>query len=574
MFPFRRRGALNLRQRYLRATMEIKKLIDGVPRRYRPLASVPSAIIIAKLLLDAGALRMPAGSLAIGAAGAAALISSAAGVSIAIKRRSKKSPSSSMNFRVIEVVTTGTAEERAQASQVLASIVKERAKAGRARYMVISMLQGGYSRTLIGVLNPDPSEVNIEAEILKTLISMNVKGARLSELEDVPESLVKGLEALEPNGKGEPIIVEPSRGSLPLAPSEEQAVGLRLGVAYEGAYPKPVQLTVNDIRGHVAIFGSTGTGKTTTLTTILEGLKDVGVNFVAFDWAGEINRLVDDNLKRWSPLRDGGINPFTDKGLRSSPELLLDVLSSAMNLTQPQSYIVMRVFNDGIPKSFSELQEAIEAYPEEARWDREVKRGLLRKVAVVASDKFSNLFNGSVDLEELEEESRIVLLDEIESYTVRRAYSLIMLAAMFSRRNRTTPVVAAIDEAHNLFSDDNDLLGHIMAESRKYGLYIALATQSPSAVPNDVLLNANTKIVHALRSLRDKEVVVQSMNLSHEMVDLLDKLQPGEAIVQSPTIVNPILVKVQFRAPLRDSAGNGRVREPVNANASPPLYYA
>ncbi|MGC9112638.1 ATP-binding protein [Acidilobus sp.] len=549
--------------------MDIRRLIDGVPRRYRPLASIPSAAIIAKLLLDTGVLRIPTG-LAIDAAGAA-LLSSVAGVSVAIRRRNRKAPSSNMSFRIIEVVTAGTAEERAQASQLLASIIKERAKAGRARYMIISMLQGGYSRTLIGVMNPNPSEVSIEAEILKTLISMNVKGARLSELEEVPESLVKGLEALEPTGKGEPVIVEPSRGSLPLMSSEEQAAGLRLGVAYEGAYPRPVQLTVDDIKGHVAIFGSTGTGKTTTLTTILEGLSSIGINFVAFDWAGEINRLINDSLERWSPLKDGGINPFTDKGLRSSPELLLDVLSSAMNLTQPQSYIVMRVFNDGIPRSFSELQEAIEAYPEEAKWDREVKRGLLRKVAIVASARFSNIFNGSVDLEELEGSPRVVLLDEIESYTVRRAYSLIMLAAMFSRRNRTKPVVAAIDEAHNLFSDDNDLLGRIMAESRKYGLYIALATQSPSAVPNDVLLNANTKIVHALRSLRDKEVIVQSMNLSHDMINLLDKLQPGEAIVQSPTIVNPILIKVQLRAPLRDSVSNGRVGEPVNVNAGPPL---
>ncbi|MFP3219185.1 MAG: ATP-binding protein [Acidilobus sp.] len=549
--------------------MELRKVIDGIPRRYRPLASLPSAAIIAKLLLDAGILRAPPH--AVEAAAATALAASAAAGAVALLRRGRPSArGSSMKVRVIEVITSGAAEERVTAAQALASIVKERAKAGRARYAVISTLQGGFSRTLIGIMNPEPVQVDIEAEILKTLISMNVRGARLSEPKEVPEQLLRGLEALEPMGRGEPVVVEPSRGSIPVTLQGSGVGGLALGTAFEGAFQRPVELTLEDIRGHIAVFGSTGTGKTTTLATVLSGLPSLGVNFIALDWAGELSKLID-NATTWSPINDGGINPFTDGDLRSSPELLLDVLSSALDLTQPQSYIVMRVFNDDMPRSFRELKEAIESYPEEARWDRDVKRGLMRKVAILANSKFSGLFNGSVELDELESRPLVVKLDEIESFTVRKAYALVLLAAMFARRTRERPVVVAIDEAHNLFNEDNDLVGHIMAESRKYGLYVALATQSPSAVPNSVLLNANTKVVHALRSLRDKEVIAQSMNLPYDMTNALDKLEPGEAIVQSPTIVNPVIVKVKLSSPRRNGLSNPVVREPVNGNANSPL---
>ncbi len=109
-----------------------------------------------------------------------------------------------------------------------------------------------------------------------------------------------------------------------------------------------------------------------------------------------------------------------------------------------------------------------------------------------------------------------------------------------------------------------------MAESRKYRLHIAIATQSPSSIPNGVLLNSNTKVVHALRSPRDKEVISQTMNLHYGLLEELDKLRTGEALVQSPSTPRPALVRVELRPPRHDGVGDLVKGEPVNPNADVP----
>ncbi len=552
--------------------MNLRDALDRVPRRYRPLASLPGVLLGAKAAAGLGLISQ---SQALTVSGAAITISLGGVLSaLAIKRflssrkvsLSKGGPGPDLNVKALEIEVNGANEERETAASSIASIVRERSRAGKARYLVISTLQGSYARTIIAIASPSPSDADVEAEILKTLIALNVKGAKITEV-PAPDGLAGLASSLEPSSRASPVIAFASGGSA-AAPSREGIINL--GVAYDGAFPRPVSLTLRDVTGHVAIFGSTGTGKTTTLSRIVVEAVRLGINVVALDWAGEISRLTKGSLDVWSPVADGGVNPFTDRGLSSSPELLLDVLTSALALTQPQSYMLMRVLNESHPKSFEELEDAIEGYPEEARWDRDVKRGLLRKVAVVADSRYSSAFNGSVSVSEIEGSAKIIALNEIESQLVRRAYSLILLSAMFSSRVRSKHTILAIDEAHNLITDEQDLLGHVMAESRKYKLYIAIATQSPALMPNSVLLNANTKIVHALRSLRDKEVIVQSMNLPYDMASQIDKLQPGEAILQSPSTPSPLLIRVQLETPPYNEGNEPIIGEPINVNANVP----
>lgn len=52
----------------------------------------------------------------------------------------------------------------------------------------------------------------------------------------------------------------------------------------------------------------------------------------------------------------------------------------------------------------------------------------------------------------------------------------------------------------------------MMAESRKFGLYIALATQNPYLLPLRAVSNTNTKIIHSLRWWRDLESVASALS--------------------------------------------------------------
>jgi DNA helicase HerA-like ATPase len=133
-------------------------------------------------------------------------------------------------------------------------------------------------------------------------------------------------------------------------------------------------------------------------------------------------------------------------------------------------------------------------------------------------------------------------------------------------------VLIAIDEAHNIFNgEEAAFIEQLFSESRKYGVILAIATQSPSSIPNGVLLNTNTKIVHALRSARDKSIIAETMSLPRDYVEILDKLGPGEAIVQSPSNPQPLLIQVQLVNELGDELDQTGIQgKPVNPNTGIP----
>ena len=549
--------------------MQLAEKLDRVPRRYRPLLGVASVAIAL------GAFHPAPKSLVEGIA--AAGVAAAGGLGALALSRLKRPRSGSagqQRVRAIEVEIGGPQEERQHVAASVSELLKERARATSVKYVAISTLLGGLTRNIIVISGADEHQVDVEYEVLRTLLGVAHKGIRIKTVEpELERALAAVVASLNPSGRGEMLPPAPSSEVyIPPPEAVRRDVAIPLGVGFDGAYQKEVYLLKNDIEGHVGIFGSTGTGKTTTLAVLSANSWAQGINVTVLDWAGEVTRVLSSlhaGYRELNPLEDAGINPFAVRELESRPDLVVEVLSRALNLTQPQTFLLSRVVEEEQPSSLEELDRAIERYPEEAKWDRDVKRGLQRKVGLIARPPFSRAFQGSMSLEDLERGFNVIRADLIDSAIARRAYGMMLLAGLFVKRGRKEDLVFAIDEAHNL-ADEGDLLGSVMAESRKYKLYVAIATQSPASIPNGVLLNANTKIVHALRSLRDKEVIAQSMNLPQFMMERLDKLSAGEAVVQAPSLAAPVLVKVKLEVPGLKGFNNARVGEPVYAYAGVP----
>lgn len=547
--------------------MKLLELLDRVPRRYRPIPGIVGALVI---LGETYHLDPPHSAIAY------MIVTSAVGVGAwlgarAVLRRLSRSPAEPLKVRALEIEVGGSQEERSKAVISISQLLKERSKAGRARYLTLSTLEGGLSRSLIVVSGVDEHMVNVEYEVLKTLLAVTYSGVRIREVSDeINKILTLVAGSLGPSGRGEPLFVPAvDEPHIPVS----TGLGIYIGRGFDGAFEKEVYLKLSDLAGHVGIFGSTGTGKTTTLGLLAAEARSLNINVVVLDWAGEVSKVLKSmgvsSYRELSPLAEASVNPFKLEEFRDRQDLLIDVLSKALGLSQPQTYILMRVLDEWKPKDIVELARRVEEYPEEARWDRDVKRGLLRRVDLLSRKPMSQVFLGNASLAQLEEGLSVVRMDMVDSIIARRAYGLLLLASMFLRRGRERPTLVAIDEAHNLV-DDEDLLGQIMAESRKYGLYVAIATQSPATVPNGVLLNTNTKIVHALRSLRDKEVIEHTMALRPEFADRVDKLAPGEAIIQAPSLSSPVIVKVEFKTPSIKELSNPIAGEPVYTYANVP----
>ena len=501
-------------------------LVDKVPRRFRPVIGVIGAIIIlceadpnAQKILGSLMSFIP-------------IIALSIAFLILTRNIFKKKPNEAKACEGFEIEVPEDKEEKEKFRKLIPQLIKERSRAVGKRYGVFSISSNGYTRSFILISDTSNEGAKVEAEVIKTVVSTSMEKVKIKALsEDDKEALSCVLRNISPVGNGDILAIESGKGLLP------EGGEIYMGKTYEGAYQKDVYIGVKDVQGHVSIFGSTGNGKSTTAASIAYRSSRY-FDVIILDWTGEYENVFQD-ISNVIPSTEASIDPFKLPEFRQRQDVLIDSLSLSLGLTPPQEYLLEKVIEEYKPTSIHDLVESIENYAGADAWGREVKRGLLRKVNTLKKSipKEARLLNIGSGI-------NIVRLSEIENISSRRAFALLLLALLYLRKKGRN-VLVIIDEAQNLFQGEARFLEQAFAESRKYGMSIVISTQSPALIPNSILLNSNTKIVHSLKSARDKEIISLSMNLKKEIISQLDKLEPGEALLQSPSISNPIILRIE-----------------------------
>lgn len=121
-------------------------------------------------------------------------------------------------------------------------------------------------------------------------------------------------------------------------------------------------------------------------------------------------------------------------------------------------------------------------------------------------------------------------------------------------RFRDQPIIVFLDEAHQFLgrtvgdeygSVRLDSFGLIAKEGRKYGLTCVLATQRPRDIPQDVLSQLGTLIVHRLTNEQDRNTVEHACgDLDRAATQFIPMLAPGEAIIIGPDLPTPLPLKM------------------------------
>jgi DNA helicase HerA-like ATPase len=127
------------------------------------------------------------------------------------------------------------------------------------------------------------------------------------------------------------------------------------------------------------------------------------------------------------------------------------------------------------------------------------------------------------------------------------------------------PVVVMLDEAHQFLNkslgDENnkyplESFELIAKEGRKFSLNICLATQRPRDIPEGVLSQMGTLIVHRLINEKDREVVEKaSGDIDKSAAAFLPTLAPGEAVIVGVDFPIPLTVQVSKPQARPDSKG-------------------
>ncbi|MEZ0290887.1 MAG: ATP-binding protein, partial [Sulfolobales archaeon] len=313
----------------------------------------------------------------------------------------------------------------------------------------------------------------------------------------------------------------------------------------------PYSISTKDLLRHVAIFGSTGSGKSTTAATIAYRAYEKNFDVYILDWHGEYRSLLRRSVREFK-LRH--LVSLESLPVFRDPVQLLEVFETVFELTPSQSYILSRVLRRirDYEFDFKRLYEEISMFPEEARWVSESKLALLRKFESLVEEDVETEDKSLSLLIDDSSKNRIVSIDlsEIERSSTRSLASLLIIKSIVlnasSKRENSRERIIVVDEAHHVFkrSEGSNVIKDTLAEVRKYGVGMILVTQSPSSVGEDILKNTNTKIIHSIRSDADKKILREATSISKEFEDMMSLLDVGEAIVVSASNPYPVIVKI------------------------------
>jgi hypothetical protein len=150
---------------------------------------------------------------------------------------------------------------------------------------------------------------------------------------------------------------------------------------------------------------------------------------------------------------------------------------------------------------------------------------------------------------------------EIITNTIGRHFLLAARKGSF----KSLPLLLFVDEAHQFlnktigleeYATRLDAFELIAKEGRKYSLNICLATQRPRDVPEGVLSQMGTLIVHRLTNDKDREVVERACGeIDRSASAFLPNLEPGEAAIIGVDF--PIPLTIQMEEPTQKPESKG-----------------
>lgn len=168
-------------------------------------------------------------------------------------------------------------------------------------------------------------------------------------------------------------------------------------------------------------------------------------------------------------------------------------------------------------------------------------------------DKFIEEKNKSkllrVDLSEVPKEKDLV---EILANGIGRKLFNLAKEGKFKER----PVICILDEAHIFLNKtikdefslevELDSFDRIAKECRKYGLFLCISTQRPRDIPQGVLSQMGSFIVHRLINTFDREAIASaSPEGSRYLLSFLPSLGQGEALLLGNDFPMPVNLKIK-----------------------------
>ena len=348
----------------------------------------------------------------------------------------------------------------------------------------------------------------------------------------------------------------------------------------------PAYILVDELFGkHFGIVGTTGSGKSCGLATILRAVIDQSPNahVVLLDPHNEYARAFGDRAITLSPA-DGLHLPYWLFNFEELTEIVIgpdrnaeqtkvlgEAILAAKNsystkagmdkfgtVDTPAPYrmsdvlraldIAMGSLNrpDGIP-SYQTVKARILALQNDARY------GFVFGSRLSLRDELTEILGQLFRIPVAGQPVTILDLSGIPSEVVNVVVSVLCrLTFDFAVWNETpVPLTIVCEEAHRYASRDKQLgfeaakraLFRIAKEGRKYGVSLCVVTQRPSDLAPGLLSECNTIFAFRMTAQEDQEIVRRALpEASHGLMNFLSALRNGEAIAVGEGVSMPMRV--------------------------------
>jgi len=360
--------------------------------------------------------------------------------------------------------------------------------------------------------------------------------------------------------------------------AEEKLIAEVLGLSNEGVYigllgdtGVKVKLDPNSlVQKHVCILAKTGSGKSYTAGVIIEELLEHNVPLLIIDPHGEYHSMKypNENVDGEFGIKPRGyaeqiriavppISPFADKadeilvldGVNLTAEELIELTGLKNPTAQALLYQALKELKDE-DYTIRDIIDEVEKIKHNGKW---TLLGALTKV------EESGLFGERpTDIRNLLQRGKATIID---LRGVEPAYQDLIVSRVCTKlfelrkREEVEPGMIVIEEAHNFIPErgfdravSTGILRTIASEGRKFGLGLMVISQRPARVDKNVISQCNTQIILRVTNPNDINAIRNGVEgITAEMVEEIKRLPPGNAMIVSPELERPVIVRVRSR---------------------------
>ena len=359
-----------------------------------------------------------------------------------------------------------------------------------------------------------------------------------------------------------------------------------------------VKISINELRKHLFVAGTTGSGKSNFCYHLIHTLTQRGKKVMVIEPAkGEYKqvfggrddfRVYGTNAAMTALLR---INPFAfpaEITVDEHIEALMSIFSNAWPMYSAMPAVLKdaletiyrekgfdlefqtRTGSEEFP-SFSDLLEALPGVIKNSEYSKEVKGNytgaLVTRVKSLTNGIYSSIFcKNEIGDEKLFDNNVIIDISRIRSDETKALIMGILVTRLSEYRESSgkmnSPLrhITLLEEAHHLLKGHRsggpegvsmgtasvEMISNAIAEMRTYGEGFVIADQSPASLDKSVMRNTFTKVFFTLPEIEDRVAAAGSLGLDEQQQSELARISTGHAVVYHRAWAEPVLVNIEY----------------------------